>query len=68
MTKSYQIYELAMSLNLLATVKSLNCSYNLLCVSGSLLFFHKLKRRVELKKRKILDILKNHFGQCHKLK
>ena len=28
---------------------------------------HKLKRRVELKERKILEILKNHFGQFHKL-
>ena len=26
-----------------------------------------LKRRVELKERKILEILKNHFGQFHKL-
>ena len=28
---------------------------------------HKLKRRVELKERKTLEILKNHFGQFHKL-
>ena len=27
---------------------------------------HKLKRRVELKERKILEILKNHFGQFYK--
>ena len=27
----------------------------------------KLKRRVELKERKVLEILKNHFGQFHKL-
>ena len=40
MTKSYHINELAISLILLATVKSLNC-YNFWCVSGSLLFFHQ---------------------------
>ena len=41
MTKSYHINELAVSLILLATVKSLKCCYNFLCVSGSLLFFHQ---------------------------
>ena len=40
MTKSYHINELAISLILLATVKSLNC-YNFWCVSGCLLFFHQ---------------------------
>ena len=29
---------------------------------------HKLKRRVELKERKILEILKNHFGPFFKSK
>ena len=28
---------------------------------------HKLKRRVELKERKILEILKNHFRQFYKV-
>ena len=28
---------------------------------------HKLKRRVELKERKILEILKNHLGQFYEL-
>ena len=41
MTKSYHINEFAISLILLATVKSLNCCYNFWCVSGSLLFFHQ---------------------------
>ena len=39
--------------------------------SVNLLFFHKhnkLKRRVEVKDRKIVEILKNHFGQFYKLK
>ena len=27
----------------------------------------KLKRRVEMKERNIFEILKNHFGQFHKL-
>ena len=82
MTKSYHINELAISLVLLATkslncyvlilatVKTLNCCYNFWCVSGSLyssIKHHKLKRRVELKERKILEIIKNHFGQFHKL-
>ena len=40
MKKSYHINELVISLNLLATVKSLNCSYNCWCASGSLPFFH----------------------------
>ena len=40
MTKSYHINELAKSLILFATVKSLNCYYNFWChcLSGSLLF------------------------------
>ena len=37
MTKSYHINELAISLILLATVKSLNCCYNIWWVSESLL-------------------------------
>ena len=37
-------------------------------VYNSSIKHHKLKRRVELKERKILEILKNHFGQFHKLK
>ena len=41
MTKLYHINELAISLILLATVKSLNCCYDFWCVSGSLLFFHQ---------------------------
>ena len=41
MTKSYHINELAISLILFATAKSLNCCYNFWCVSGSLLFFHQ---------------------------
>ena len=71
MTKSYHINELAISLILLATVKNLNC-YNFWCVSGILLFFHQTPQvekesGVEFKERKILDILKNYFGQFHKL-
>ena len=65
-TTSFIHYKLSNKLykyiTLLATEKSLN---NFWCVSGSLLFsieHHKLKRRVELKERKILEILKNHFG------
>ena len=53
--------ELAIPLNVLATVKSLNCCHNFWCVSGSLyssIKHHKLKRRVELKERKILEILR----------
>ena len=41
MTKSYHINELAISLILLVTVRSLNCCYNFWCVSGTLLFFHQ---------------------------
>ena len=40
MIKSYHINELAISLILLATLKSLNC-YNYWCVSRSLIFFHQ---------------------------
>ena len=39
--KSYHINELTLSLIFLATVKSLNCCYNIWCVvSRSLLFLH----------------------------
>ena len=34
---------------------------------GSSIKHYKLKRRVELKERKILEILKNPFGQFYKL-
>ena len=63
MTKSYHINELAITLILLATLKS----YYFWCVR-SLLFFHQTPQvEMELKERKILEILKNHFGQFHKL-
>ena len=69
MTKSYHINELAISLILLATVKSLNCLLYFLVCKWKFYYsstkYHKLKRRVELKESKI--ILKNYFGQFNKL-
>ena len=58
MTKSYHINELAISLILLATVKSLNCCYNFWCVSGSLLFYHQAPQ-VERSGAEVLDSLDN---------
>ena len=55
MTKSYHINELAISLILLATVKSSNCCYNFWCVSGSLLWSWRRYCRSS-----------NHFRQFHK--
>ena len=58
MTKSYHINELAISLILLATVKSLNCCYNFWCVSGSLPFYHQAPQ-VERSGAEVLDSLDN---------
>ena len=68
MTKSYHMNELAISLILLATVKSLNC-YNFWRVSGSLLLFHQAP---QFEKENGAEYVGNsqepHFGQFHKLK
>ena len=63
MTKSYHINELAISLILLATVKSLNCLLYFLVCKWKFYFFHlapQVEKRVELKERKILEILKDN--------
>ena len=65
MTKSYHINELAISLILLTTLKSLKCCYNFWCVNGSSLFFHQAPRvEKESGAEGGEDIgYSNHFGQ-----
>ena len=63
MTKSYHINELAISL-ILYYSKEFNFFW---CVNGSLLFFQQAPQIEKEKERKILEILKNHLGQFHKL-
>ena len=68
MTKSYHINEMAISLILIDTVKSLNYCYNFWFVSETSLFFHQAPQVEKESAAEDIEILKNHFGQFHQMK